>query len=72
MVKNLTVNRNEPEDNWSVCRIVVNTIKSLYQEVQPTHAIHPKGQLEAKYRGAKECALIDLCGVLIVFPELIS
>lgn len=62
----------KPEDNWSVCRIIVSNIESLYQEVQPTHAIHPNGHLETKDWGAKEFALIDPCGVLIVFTEPIS
>ncbi len=66
-----------PEENNSVCRIVVSNIESLYQEVLAIHALHPHlfsqiPSLTTQPWGDKEINMVDPCGILIRLSELIS
>ena len=66
-----------PEENNSVCRIVVSNIEALYQEILSIQALHPHlfshmPVLTAQPWGDKEINLVDPCGILIRFSEPIS
>jgi hypothetical protein len=65
-----------PEENNSVCRIVVSNIEALYQEVLSIQALHPHlfkriPSLTTQPWGDKEITTVDPCGVLIRFSEAI-
>ncbi len=66
-----------PEENNSVCRIVVSNIEALYQEILSIHALHPHlfsqmPALTTQPWGDKEINIVDPCGILIRFSEPIS
>ncbi len=66
-----------PEENNSVCRIVVSNIEALYQEILSIKALHPHlfsrtPNLATQPWGEKEINLVDPCGILLRFSEPIS
>ena len=63
-----------PEENNSVCRIVVSNIDALFQEILAIQARHPHmfAQVPSLTRqpwGDKEINLVDPCGILIRLSE---
>lgn len=53
----------------TACRVSVNGIGDLYEELQPKGIIHPNGPLAVKPWGSKEFAIIDGDGNLVTFFE---
>jgi catechol 2,3-dioxygenase-like lactoylglutathione lyase family enzyme len=66
-----------PEENNSVCRIVVSNSEALYQEILSIKALHPHlfvrmPSLTTQPWGDKEINLVDPCGILIRLSEPVS
>lgn len=64
----------DPQENHSVCRIVVSNLEALYQELLSIHARSPQlfsrtPSLTIQPWGEKEINLVDPCGILIRFCE---
>jgi len=51
------------------CRIEVEGIEEIHQDLQPKGIIHPNGQLANKPWGTREFAVLDPCGNLVTFFE---
>jgi len=63
-----------PEENNSVCRIVVSNSAALYQEILSIKALHPHlfvqmPSLTTQPWGQKEINLVAPCGILLRFSE---
>lgn len=49
------------------CRIEVEDIDGLYAQLSPRGVVHPNGDLEDKWYGLREFAVVDPDGNLIIF-----
>lgn len=56
----------------SSCRLSVEAIDELYNEVIGRGIVHPKAHLETKSWGLREFAVVDVNGNLIWFAERIT
>ena len=54
------------------CRIEVEGIDTLYEEVLPQGVVHPNGPLEDQPWGFREFAVLDCDGNLITFVQAID
>jgi uncharacterized glyoxalase superfamily protein PhnB len=53
----------------TACRVNVEGIEALYEEMRAQGAVHPNGRLETKPWGLKEFTVLDLDGNGITFAE---
>ena len=53
----------------SACRINVQGIDELYEQIVSWGIVHPKAPLEAKRWGVREFGIVDVNGNLVWFVE---
>lgn len=54
------------------CYIYVTEIDALYAHCRQMEIVHPNGPLETKPWGLREFSVLDLCGNLLRFGQLLS